>query len=112
MASLSLDGSPTPRKKTPLNFFLHTEDQFEDENAHISGGAVGSDTVIMFHSFDLTLASQQPKRESNTPVSNAMPLATSRFSNQLPPPPPSTRNSSYKASLLQHVYHMVLATVY
>lgn len=111
MTSLSLDGSPTPRKKTPLNFFLHAEDQFEDENAYMSGGAVGSNTVIMLHSFDLTLASQQPKRDSNTPVSNAMPLATSRLSNQLPPPPPSTRNSSYKASLLQHIYRMALVTV-
>jgi hypothetical protein len=106
MASLSLDGSPTPRKKTPLNFFLHDEDQFEDENTHISGGAVGSDTVIMFHSLDLTFASQQLKREPNTAIPNAVPLATSRFGNQLPPPPPSTRNSSYKASLLQHIYHL------
>lgn len=111
MASLSLDGSPTPRKKTPLNFFLHTEDQLEDENAHMSGDAVGSDTVIMFHSFDLTFAPQQPKRDTNTPISNAVPLTTSRFSNQLPPPPPSTRNSSYKASLPQHVYHMMVTTV-
>jgi hypothetical protein len=111
MASLSLDGSPTPRKKTPLNFFHHTEDQFEVENAHISGGAVGSDTVIMFQSFDLTFAPQQPKRDTNTPISNAVPLATSRFSNQLPPPPPSTRNSSYKASVLQHIHHIMLVTV-
>ncbi|KAI4715717.1 ARM repeat-containing protein [Aureobasidium sp. EXF-10727] len=81
MASLSLDGSPTPRKKTPLNFFLHNEDQLEDENTHFSGGA------------------QQPKRDTNTAVSNAVPLATSRFANQLPPPPPSTRNSSYKGQV-------------
>ena len=105
MASLSLDGSPTPRKKTPLNFFLHNDDQFEDENTHISGGAVGLDTVIMFHSFDLTSAMQPTKREPNTSVSNAVPLATSRFNNQLPPPPPTTRNSSYKVSSLQHVHH-------
>jgi hypothetical protein len=111
MASLSLDGSPTPRKKTPLNFFLHDEDQFEDENAHMSGGAVGSDTVTMFHSFDLTFASQQPKRDSNTAVSNAVPLTTSHFANQLPPPPPSTRNSSYKASLLKHTHHTLFMTV-
>lgn len=111
MASLSLDGSPTPRKKTPLNFFLHAEGHLEDENAYISGGAVGFDTVIMLHSSDLTLASQQPKREPNTSTAKAMPLATSRFTNQLPPPPPSTRNPSYKVSLLQHVYHMVLVTV-
>ncbi|KAH0291315.1 ARM repeat-containing protein, partial [Aureobasidium melanogenum] len=79
MASLSLDGSPTPRKKTPLSFFLHNDDQFEDENTHISGGA-------------------PIKRESNTAVLDAVPLTTSRFNNQLPPPPPSARNSSYKQS--------------
>ncbi|KAH0092628.1 ARM repeat-containing protein, partial [Aureobasidium melanogenum] len=79
MASLSLDGSPTPRKKTPLNFFLHSDDQFEDENTHMSGGA-------------------PIKRESNTAVPDAVPLTTSRFNNQLPPPPPSTHNSSYKQS--------------
>ncbi|KAG9623321.1 hypothetical protein KCU64_g20354, partial [Aureobasidium melanogenum] len=79
MASLSLDGSPTPRKKTPLNFFLHNDDQFEDENTHIPGGAPA-------------------KRDTNTAVSNAVPLTTSRFNNQLPPPPPTTRNSSYKQS--------------
>ncbi|KAH0001809.1 ARM repeat-containing protein, partial [Aureobasidium melanogenum] len=98
MASLSLDGSPTPRKKTPLNFFLHNDDQFEDENTHISGGAVGFGTATMFQSFDLTSALQPIKREPNTAVPDTVPLTTSRFNNQLPPPPPSTRNSSYKQS--------------
>lgn len=106
MASLSLDGSPTPRKKTPLNFFLHDEDAFEDENAHMSGGAVGLDTVTMFHPFNLTFRQQGVKRDTNLAVSDAVPLTTSRFANQLPPPPPSTRNSSYKVSLLQHVKHV------
>ncbi|KAH0071910.1 hypothetical protein KCU60_g19659, partial [Aureobasidium melanogenum] len=107
MASLSLDGSPTPRKKTPLNFFLHSDDQFEDENTHMSGGAVGFGTAIMFHSFDLTSALQPIKRESNTAVPDAVPLTTSRFNNQLPPPPPSTHNSSYKVTPLQHVHYFL-----
>ncbi|THX86015.1 ARM repeat-containing protein [Aureobasidium pullulans] len=96
MASLSLDGSPTPRKKAPLNFFLHDEDAFEDENTHMSGGAVGFDTSTMYHPFNLTFRQQGVKRDTNSAISDTVPLTTSRFVNQLPPPPPSTRNSSYK----------------
>jgi hypothetical protein len=100
MASLILDGSPTPRKKTPLNFFFHDEDTFKDENTHITGAAVGFEFDTMFSAFNLPLRQQRNKRETNTP---SVPLTTSRFINQLPPPPPTTRNSSLKVSLLQHV---------
>lgn len=112
MASLSLDGSPTPRKKAPLNFFLHDEDAFEDENTHMSGGAVGFDTSTMYHPFNLTFRQQGVKRDTDSAISDTVPLTTSRFVNQLPPPPPSTRNSSYKVSLLQHVERVSSVVAY
>lgn len=105
MASLSLDGSPTPRKRTPLNFFLHDEDKFGDENTH-TVGAVGFeiDSMISPNSpSDLNMWQQPCKRDSGAaPGDNTLPVATARYINQMPAAPPTTRNPSYKVTCFQH----------
>lgn len=106
MASLSLDGSPTPRKGAPANFFIYDEVKSENDKTHTSGGVVGLQIDSMYHpnpAANLDLLQQALKRDSYNhmgPGEAMMPLTTSRMGNQLPPPPPppTTRQSSFKVS--------------
>ena len=104
MASLSLDGSPTPRKKGAAKFSFQDEDKFEDENTHTLGRVVGLGIDTMYRpnpAANLTFLQQQPGQRDNTTTSResgVVPLTTSRLANQLPPPPPTTRHSSFKVN--------------
>lgn len=107
MASISLDGSPTPRKmkkeSASSNFIVHDDDDVENHPAHRLNGGVGSHLVSMQHlNLPLRLHSPQPKpsgkREIGLTFSEAaLPLKTSRLGNQLPPP--AALMASVQASL-------------
>lgn len=110
MNSFNIDGSPTPRKKSSINmmnFFIHEEEDIENNPVHGAGGVVcfDPDKTADMNTTDRFTLQQTIKHDgifTQGDTAAAQPLTTSRLGNQMPPPI-AMRNASFKVNDFFHL---------